>query len=302
MYSHLPELEKLQIISRNPGSDSSARPLLFKAATKKITLRHLLTHSSGLGSDDHPLLREWRALTPEEPNENLHTIVRLFSIPLLFEPGEGWAYGASIAWTQLLVSRLTDQPLPQYVQENIFNPLGIASSTYHPQSNPELSSRLLQTVRRGPEGLVPVDEEPIGLISSVSDLLSLLADLLAPSPTLLTEETASLLFTPQVPSSNALSALRADTSNAVPAGIPSSMAEPPVNYTLAGLLVEDELPLSHMPPGTVTWDGMPNVIWAMNKGKGIGMVFATQLLPVGDVKTMELAMEFFRDAWAAKYS
>jgi hypothetical protein len=77
------------------------------------------------------------------------------------------------------------------------------------------------------------------------------------------------------------------------------MADLAVNYSLASLPIEDELPLSPMPSGTVTWNGMPNVIWAMNKEKGIGMVFATQLLPVDDAKTMDLAMEYFRDAWAA---
>ncbi len=62
------------------------------------------------------------------------------------------------------------------------------------------------------------------------------------------------------------------------------MAEPPVNFSLAGLLVEDELPLSGLPKGTVTWNGMPNVIWALNKERGVGTLFATQLLPVDDEK------------------
>jgi hypothetical protein len=42
---------------------------------------------------------------------------------------------------------------------------------------------------------------------------------------------------------------------------------------------------------------MPNFIWAMHREKGIGMFFATQLLPVDDEKTVELATEFFKGAW-----
>lgn len=42
---------------------------------------------------------------------------------------------------------------------------------------------------------------------------------------------------------------------------------------------------------------MPNFIWAMHREKGLGAVFATQLLPVDDEKTVDLAMEFFRGVW-----
>jgi len=92
--------------------------------------------------------------------------------------------------------------------------------------------------------------------------------------------------------------LRGDTENyAAPAGIPGEMKEVPVNHSLGALVVEGTLPLSGMPEGTLTWNGMPNFIWAIHKEKGIAMVFATQLLPVDDEKTVELAMEFFRGAW-----
>lgn len=154
-------------------------------------------------------------------------------------------------------------------------------------------------VKRGLEGLAPLDDQVHGLISTVTDITALLADLISPSPRLLSKEITSLVFTPQFsPSSAALTSLRRDTETySAPAGIPLSMREPPVNYSLAGLLVEEELPLSHMPPGTVTWNGMPNVIWAMNREKGLVMMFATQLLPVDDSQTASLAMSFFRSAW-----
>lgn len=75
------------------------------------------------------------------------------------------------------------------------------------------------------------------------------------------------------------------------------MIEPPVNHSLAALVVEGELPLSHMPAGTVTWNGMPNLIWAMHKEKGLGIIFATQLLPVDDEKTVDQAITLIREAW-----
>jgi hypothetical protein len=62
-------------------------------------------------------------------------------------------------------------------------------------------------------------------------------------------------------------------------------------------VIEEAIPLSGMPAGTVTWNGMPNLIWAIHPEKGVAMAFLTQILPVDDEKTMELAMGFMRAAW-----
>jgi len=64
------------------------------------------------------------------------------------------------------------------------------------------------------------------------------------------------------------------------------MKEVPTNHSLG------ELPLLGMPEGTLTWNGMPNFIWAMQKEKRLRMVFETQLLPVDNEKAAGLAMEF----------
>ena len=48
------------------------------------------------------------------------------------------------------------------------------------------------------------------------------------------------------------------------------------------MVVEAKLPVSCMLQGTVTWEGLPNVLWAMNREKGLAMFFGTQLIPVGD--------------------
>ena len=147
--------------------------------------------------------------------------------------------------------------------------------------------------------LVPAKYPLRELICSVPDLANLLVDLVSPSSKLLKPDLQDLLFVPQfAPLSAALSAIRRDTENyAAPTGVPSSMKEAPVNHSLAGLVIEEELPLSYMPPETVTWNGMPNVVWAMNREKRVAMVFATQLLPVDDETTVDLAMSFFREAW-----
>ncbi|KAE8447269.1 hypothetical protein EG329_010963 [Mollisiaceae sp. DMI_Dod_QoI] len=301
VYPHLPELGSLNVLSRN--ETGATPPFLLQPAMKNITLRHLLSYSSGIDHESNPLIEEWRASRDEAPKADYHPksafeLDDSYSTPLIFEPGEGWMYGASITWTAILVSRLTQTRLEDYTVNKIFTPLGMTSSRYAPK-DPDICSRVLQMVRREGDQLLPVEQNLHDLVSSVPDIARLFSDLLSPSSKVLKQEYVALLFEPQfAPSSAALAAIRNDTENyAAPAGIPESMKKPPVNHSLAALVIEGEMPLSHMPPGTVTWNGMPNLIWAMHKEKGLGMFFATQLLPVDDEKTVELAMSFSRGAW-----
>ncbi|KAJ7671130.1 beta-lactamase/transpeptidase-like protein [Mycena rosella] len=299
----LPELASLEVIEPS----DAALGFTLRPAAQSITLRHLLTHTSGLGGGDEPLVELWRASpagiahAAAAPNP----IAKLFAHPLLFDPGAGFCYGGSIYFTGMLVARLTSQPLAEYVQANIFEPLGMSLSTLAPQTHPDpqLLGTLLPMVRRTPSGLVPVEGPTRDATVSVCDLGVLLSDLLGPASKILTPASADLLFSPQLAAA-ALSDLRGTKERenyAAPAGVGAgSDLTPQVNWTMAGLLVEgrDALPVSKMPPGTVTWNGMPNVVWAMNRERGVGMLFATQLVPVDDEKTVGIMMEFFKGAWA----
>jgi hypothetical protein len=109
---HPAQLASLPIRSANPDPDPTkpgAKPYILRTATKEITLRHLLLHASGIGSGSDPLIEAWKRDQPAKPPGE-SKIVDLFSYPLLFEPGDGYDYGASIYWTDLFLSRLTKLP------------------------------------------------------------------------------------------------------------------------------------------------------------------------------------------------
>ncbi|KAJ6500514.1 beta-lactamase family protein [Mycena sanguinolenta] len=314
----LPELDTLQVID-----PSDAEPgFVLRPATGKITLRHLLTHTSGLGGGDEPLVDRWRASPAGAAHAaaiaDANVIVKLFSHPLLFEPGAGYRYGGSIYFTQLLVARITGQRVGEYVQNNIFAPLGMESSTFLPETRRDVCEKLLQKVERTPGGLVVVDEETRDVTVSARDLAVLLADLISLAPSkILSAESIEHLFTPQLgENSKALADLRGEREGETYA--PSLKLPAPVlvndvptlpvwelegqglalNWTFAGLLVEGThgLPLG-MPAGTVTWNGMPNVVWAMHRARGVALLFGTQLIPVDDEKVVKIQMEFFKGAW-----
>ncbi|KAG8165417.1 hypothetical protein KVR01_005692 [Diaporthe batatas] len=304
VYNHLPELGDLPLVTR--AHASSDQPLLIRRPANNITLRHLLLHTSGLSDPDVPLVAEYLASdTIEKPNvdEGAHPIVKHFSIPLIFEPGEGFAYGHSIHWTQLLVNRLSDGGFGKSIKEHIFSPLAMSSSTYAPQANSDIWNRRLRMVERDSDSLIPADDASRGLTCSISDVGAILSDLVSPCPKLLKQKShIDLLFIGQfVPSSASMNDLRGNPENyGFCAGTPSAGSGAPLlNWSAAGLVVEEEkLPLSRMPKGTVTWEGMPNVLWAMNRERGLATFFATQLIPVGDKLANELALEFMSGAWS----
>lgn len=300
---HVPELGALEVISPNTDPATPEVKFALRPQAAKMTLRHMLTHSSGIGSGEDELTEAWRAATPpQEFPEDAPGIVKMFSTPLLFEPGDGWEYGHSIHWLQLVIVRASGQTFLQYMQEHVFDPLGMKNSTYLPHSREDVSSRLLQGVQRQEGGsLMPAPEGALdGLACSISDVKAVLVDLISPRPKILGKQNVDLLFQPAfAESSSALGSFRkGEEVYAATIGFAGNTMRAPTNFSCAGaLVVEQEIPQSRLPPGTLTWNGMPNLIWAMNRERGVASLFATQLLPVDDEKAVDHMIEFLKCAW-----
>jgi len=301
VYKHIPELEAFPIISRRAASEAGDYPFTLRPHREKMTLRHLLTHTSGMSDTGEPLIAEYLASDAPKPQypENAHHIIKACSLPLLFEPGQGFHYGESIHFTQLLVEVVGGMRFTDFMKQNVFEPLNMTSSTYRPKDEPDIWRHRLQMVEKNEEGvLVACDEMTQGLTCSSQDLAALFTDMMSGKSKLLRSEYVDMLFEAQLaPGSAALARFRGNTENyGFIAG--KSDTPPAVNFTMAGnMLVENEkLPRSELPRGTVTWEGFPNVMWSMNRKKGLTAFFATQLIPIHD-KANELAVTFMRDAW-----
>jgi CubicO group peptidase (beta-lactamase class C family) len=89
---------------------------------KKITVRHLLTHTSGMTDypDDFDLRRDY---TEDE------LIQRVKTIPLAFQPGEKWSY-SNLAYLTLgvLIHKVSGKFYGDFLQERVFKPLGMSTA------------------------------------------------------------------------------------------------------------------------------------------------------------------------------
>ena len=144
---HLPQFKNVQLLA---GFDAQGEPILGPAVTPP-TLRHLLTHTSGLCYDmwDPDMFR----YTSKHPTaDNVPG-------PLIFEPGTRWQYGQGLDWTGRLVETVSGLTLEDYFQQNICTPLGMADTSFiFPADKFE---RLVTNYHRNESGDLQQDERKL---------------------------------------------------------------------------------------------------------------------------------------------
>jgi methyl acetate hydrolase len=121
----LPELRSPQVLE---GFDAAGQPRL-RPAKRPITVRHLLTHTSGF---TYPIWSE-NLLRYEKVTgmpDIAHSTNGAFAAPLEFDPGDRWQYGIGMDWVGKLVESISDQSLEVYLRENIFAPLGMSNTGF----------------------------------------------------------------------------------------------------------------------------------------------------------------------------
>jgi CubicO group peptidase (beta-lactamase class C family) len=141
----LPEFRNLRVVV------DLAKGLESRPATKVMTMRHLITNTSGLGSwtpgsDSgeplHKLYRE-RGVTPgnygagrnrpgygEQPKTLEELVGRVAELPLAFEPGTVLHYSIGFDVMALVIQRVSGMGYDRFVHERLFKPLGMKSTGF----------------------------------------------------------------------------------------------------------------------------------------------------------------------------
>jgi CubicO group peptidase (beta-lactamase class C family) len=165
----LPRYAKMQVQVTPDGSITETRP-----AQTPITIRHLLTHTAGLGYSivqKGPLKAAYEAngLVPAEvsrhpvpgltvgtPQPSLAAFAdRLADMPLVYEPGTKWSYSVGLDVLGRVIEIVSGQPFDRYVTERILGPCGMASSGF--RVAPGQGARLTTNYGVLHGKLVPID-------------------------------------------------------------------------------------------------------------------------------------------------
>src|SRR5262249_7700578 len=133
----LPELAEPKVLE---GYDASGNPK-FRAAKRPLTLRHLLTHTSGHVYEIwNPKLAECREKSGMASNGSGK--LESLSSPLRCVPGERWEYSVGIGWGERAVEEASGLKLADYMTRNLLGPLGMLDTGF--RINDHQKQRLVQ--------------------------------------------------------------------------------------------------------------------------------------------------------------
>ncbi|MGB5777682.1 MAG: serine hydrolase domain-containing protein [Allopontixanthobacter sediminis] len=277
----LPELADPQVLT---GFDEDGAPILRPAA-RPITLWHLLTHTSGLGYAfvQPEVLRYYRAVGIPAPGSKAG-----ITMPLLFDPGDDWAYGVSTDWAGLAIEAVTGTDLQTYLDRQVFMPLGLRNTAFC-DTLPAGAAKVHTRANDGGFALSPLylgggefHGGGGGLTSTAEDYARFLQMVLRGGELdgnrLLQAETVAAM------SRNQIGSIRA---GAMPTAMPD-FAAPfdtfPDQHTGWGLgfLINPEPIEGRRSAGSLCWAGIFNSYYWIDPATGVAGVFMCQLAPFGD--------------------
>lgn len=293
----LPGLAEPQVLE---GFGEDGAPSL-RPARGPITLRSLLTHTSGFGYDfASPDLARWLSHT----GSNTLGTTAPSGLPLLFDPGEKWAYGHGIDFVGLLIEAATGKDLDAVFAEQVFGPLGMTDTGL--ALSPARRERLAPMHMRLPDGgLAPLPfalpEPPHfqmgggGLYSTAADYLRFLTALRDPAQGLLSRELMTLLLTSQLsePRPGVLKSSAPHLARDFDA-FPGQ----PTGWSL-GFLVNLEPGPAGRSAGSLSWAGLSNCYYWLDLERGVAGVMLAQLLPFADPAALALFERFERAVYAS---
>lgn len=279
----VPAFGELPILQGFDGDAPRLRP-----ATRPVTLRHLLTHTSGCGYwfDNPDVLRYHQVTGVPDP---LSGRLQALQVPRLFEAGERWEYGTSIDWLGRVVETVGGADLNAHVRAHIAEPLGMVDTTFDPSEAQRErlmavhDARTNEPLRRSAVAL-PAEQEfwsgGGGLYSTAVDYLRFVRALLRggelDGERILRAETVELAFSDHLqgapmPPEGTRSAVP-ELSNDVPA-LPFKQG-----FGLGLRLMLEDIPTMRR-AGSGDWAGLCNTYFWIDRTSGIAAMLLTQVLP-----------------------
>ena len=277
----LPDLADPQVLT---GLAADGTPQL-RAATGPVTLRHLLTHTSGLGYSfiHSELLGYYGAVGMPVPGS-----LASIRMPLMFDPGTRWEYSVATDWVGQAIEAVTGQKLGDYLAQHVTGPLGMTSTAFRPDMPADAAKVHVRTVDGGWEinpAVLGGGEFQMGgggLSSTAPDYARFVRMLLRGGELdgvrVLRAETVAEM------SRNQVAPMRAGAMGSAMPEFARPFDTFPDQHTGWGLgfLINPQQGPNGRSPGSLAWAGIFNSYYWLDPVKGIGGVFMSQLAPFGD--------------------
>ena len=275
---YLPEFSDQRVLLNSESTDLEAT----RPRVGEMTIGHLLTHTSGLGSRSSALYRENNV---RDRAQSLDAMVsKAARVPLFQDPGTEFRYGIHATIIGKLIEVWSGQPFEEYLQQNLLAPLGMTSTLFWAEGND--ADRLAQLYRPEAGELSPyaietmpwtqrpvLVEGGVGLLSSVPDYVRFAQMVLdrgkipGTEERILSEATAALMYENAVPGA------------AMPIG--DSRYWLGSGWSLGGFNVVLD-PSTYAYPvskGTIWWDGSAGTRFFIDPIEGTVIVIMAQVSP-----------------------
>lgn len=151
----VPEFEHLKVFR---GVDAAGN-MILEDPVHAPTMAELMTHTAGFtyGFFGSTLVdKEYQKANLFQAKSSQEFIEKLAKLPLTYQPGTRWSYSVSMDVQGYIIEKLSGQPLPDYMQEHIFKPLGMKDTAFYVPA--EKRSRFVTMYRGNEKGeMVPAD-------------------------------------------------------------------------------------------------------------------------------------------------
>ena len=291
---YLPELAGREVLVR---VDTTRGALETRPATREVTVRDLLRHTSGIGYafSSYELL-EAEAYTDISPRLG----------PLLHDPGARWTYGMGTAQLGWIIEAVSGEPLEAFLRQRVFEPLGMEDTGFGLSAAD--APRLAVTYQRTEGQLAatprPAEIEPFprgdgDLVSSALDFAAFMQLVLGEGERsgvrLLSEASVAEMTRDQLGELGITVAEQPGTDPTRASSFPLGAGRD--GFSL-GFQVAVDSP-DGRPDGALSWAGVYNTHFWIDPMNGLGVVVLTQTLPFYDPAVMGVVQDIERALYRA---
>lgn len=130
----IPQFAESKVAERVPRNEFRGEPWRLVTAARPISIRHLLTHTSGLGYLPRSMSQEefTKISQRQSPTETIGDFVKRYAtVPLNYHPGEAWDYSRATCVVGHLVEIISGMTLDEFFRERIFKPLNMPDTHFY---------------------------------------------------------------------------------------------------------------------------------------------------------------------------